>query len=315
MTFRGYLPRRPEPVILMYHRIAEECFDPWGTAVLPDRFAEQLEWMKRARTVLPLTEFAVRHAKRTLPDNAVAVTFDDGYSCNAKVAAPMLDRFGVPATFFLPVEAVEKSHSFWWDELEEILLNFDGSHLTLNGEQFFVGAKRADDRRWQPGSPPHTARQRAYYEIQRCLVTRTPSEIADSISELRDQARGVSISPAKGPMSPDEVRRINGSSIEFGCHSLSHPWLTALPLKEKAIEIGESASRCAALTGSRPRAFAYPFGEFDEESVRLAEQAGYDCACSTENVAVDPASSMFALPRVQVGNWRARRLERTLREL
>jgi len=298
----------------MYHRIAEEPFDPWGTAVTPGLFAEQLAWIVHNRAVFSLADFAQRHAKRTLPANAAAITFDDGYSCNAKVAAPLLERFRASATFFLPIGTVEKTRPFWWDELEEIVLNHEGSHLSFEGEQFSLGSKRNDDRRWPPGTPPCTPRQRAYYEIQRRLVTKRPSEIENLMSELRDQARRMT-APAKGPMSPEDVRRIGGTLIDFGSHSLSHPWLTTLSPQEKADEIGESASRCEALTGSRPRTFAYPFGEFDEASTRLAEEAGYDCACSTENAAVDRASPMFALPRVQVGNWRARRLERALREL
>lgn len=311
---RGLLPAPPQPVILMYHRIAEESFDPWGSAVTPSRFAEQLAWLVSNRKVISLAEFAEGHAKGTLPADAAAITFDDGYSCNAKVAAPILERSRASATFFLPVEAIEKSSPFWWDELEQILLDYDGSHLSLEKEEFSIGSKHAGDRRWPPGSPPRTPRQRAYYEIQRRLVTKRPSEIDISMTELRHQARSVG-TPAKGPMSPQEVRRTGGSLIEFGSHSLTHPWLSTLSREEKAVEICGSADRCAALTGVRPKSFAYPFGELDKESTQLARAAGYNCACSTENAAVEQATPLFALPRVQVGNWRARRLERALREL
>jgi peptidoglycan/xylan/chitin deacetylase (PgdA/CDA1 family) len=248
-----------------------------------------------------------------LPDNAVALTFDDGYSCNAEVAAPMLERFRAAATFFVTVDAIEKSRAFWWDELEEIVLGHDGPVLALDGEQISLGEKRSDDRRWRPGSPPRTPRQRAYYELQRKLVTRKPTEIERTMSEFRSQASAAR--PAKRPMAPGDVRRIASPIIDFGSHSLTHPWLTSLSPAEKAAEIVDSVEACAALTGSRPRTFAYPFGDFDDEARRLAEDAGYDCACSTENAAVGSTSAQFALPRVQVGNWSARRLQRVLREL
>jgi len=310
---RGFAPGAPRPVILMYHRVAEESFDPWGTTVTPARFAEQLAWMICDRKILPLAEFAARKTEGNLPDNAVALTFDDGYSCNAEVAAPMLERFRAPATFFLTVDAIETSRAYWWDELEEIVLGHDGQTLAFDGEQVSLGEKRSDDRRWRPGSPPRTPRQRAYYDLQRNLVTRKPTEIERAMSELRSQTSPAT--PAKRPMAPQDVRRIAGSIIDFGSHSLTHPWLTSLSPAEKAAEIRDSVDACAALTGSRPRTFAYPFGDFDEESRRLAEEAGYDCACSTEAAAVGSTSAQFALPRVPVGNWSARRLQRALGEL
>ena len=81
-------PRRPRPVILMYHRIAEALIDPWDLAVSPDRFAEQLDCLRRSRHPLRLSEFIARLRDGTLPDDAVAVTFDDGYADNFLAAKP-----------------------------------------------------------------------------------------------------------------------------------------------------------------------------------------------------------------------------------
>jgi peptidoglycan/xylan/chitin deacetylase (PgdA/CDA1 family) len=81
---------------------------------------------------------------------------------------------------------------------------------------------------------------------------------------------------------------------------------------EQAHEIGDSFVRCEALTGSRPKSFAYPFGIFDENSERLVKEAGFTCACSVEHAAVGPDSRTYALPRIQVGDWPARKLKRAL---
>ena len=44
---RSELRREPGPTILLYHRIAEEPFDPWALAVSPTHFNEQMEWIGR----------------------------------------------------------------------------------------------------------------------------------------------------------------------------------------------------------------------------------------------------------------------------
>jgi peptidoglycan/xylan/chitin deacetylase (PgdA/CDA1 family) len=70
--------------------------------------------------------------------------------------------------------------------------------------------------------------------------------------------------------------------------------------------------RCEALVGYRPSAFAYPYGDFDEESERLVEKAGFTCACATVASAVSARSRPFALPRIQIGNWNSKSLSRAL---
>jgi len=310
----GWMPAPPRPAILMYHRIAEDPFDPWSTAVTPAHFAEQLAWLISYRSVLSLPEFAAGHLKGSLPPNAIALTFDDGYSCNAEVAAPLLERFRAPATIFLPVERIEQGGQFWWDELADIVFEHEGP-LKMGNVEVSLGEKQVADRQWKPGSPPRTPRQRAYHDVQRRLVTQKPAQLEGSMAELRRQARHHDAVGSKRPMTPKQVRQVASELIAFGSHSLTHPWLTSLDAAEQAHEIHGSLERCRALTGQRPAAFAYPFGAFDEESERLAAKAGYDCACSTENAAVDASSRSFALPRVLVGNWGARTLARALREL
>ena len=105
--------------ILVYHRVAEANFDPWNLAVTPEEFEHQLAGLRK-KTVLPLSEFVSLHAQNSLPRNAVAITFDDGYACNALVAAPMLESFGYSATFFVVSDAIARPEEFWWDQLEFI---------------------------------------------------------------------------------------------------------------------------------------------------------------------------------------------------
>lgn len=100
--------------------------------------------------------------------------------------------------------------------------------------------------------------------------------------------------------------------MEFGSHALTHPSLPHLSRHEKARQIGDSVERCASLSGEVPRAFAYPYGDFDQESAGLVEKAGFECACATEDRCVDGNSGAYALPRIGVGDWTPRRLARAL---
>jgi peptidoglycan/xylan/chitin deacetylase (PgdA/CDA1 family) len=309
---RRTLRRGPAPAVLMYHRIAEEPFDPWGLAVAPARFKEQLEWLARNRQPLSLREFAELHRRRRLPPEAVAITFDDGYACASEIAAPLLREFGIPATVFLPVDLIERRQAFWWDELEEIVLDYDGASLHLGGEEIAVGQAHAADRRWEPRSEPGTPRQRAFGEILNLITRRKPAERDRIMDELRGQARRANDLPAsKRPMTPEQVR-IVARQFEFGSHTRTHPWLSDLNPAEQMDEIGGSVDRLEALTGSRPSTFAYPYGMWSEQSRDLVRAAGFGCACTTGERAVSNRSHTLSLPRVRGGNWDSAGLEQAL---
>jgi hypothetical protein len=66
------------------------------------------------------------------------------------------------------------------------------------------------------------------------------------------------------------------------------------------------------MIGSAPKAFAYPFGNFDAQSEQLAEEAGFACACATRNAGVSRKSRTSNLSRLQVRDWDAATLEREL---
>lgn len=304
------VPRPTRPAILMYHRIAVETFDPWGLAVSPAHFAEQVEWLAANRTVLPLADFAARHGDGILPADAIALTFDDGYACAAEVAAPMLERAGLPATIFIPAELIERGEPFWWDELKDVVLGHDGDVLTVEGAPVGIGARSADDRHWSPGANPRTQRQVAFHRIWNSLREKAPAEIEGVMSNIRRQSHTEQHDGR--PMSPAQVRQTAAAGIDFGSHALTHPWLTSLTHEEKAREIRDSIERCEKLSGVRPSTFAYPYGNCDAQSERIVREAGFACACATLGRSVSAQSRPFALPRVQVGDWGARELRLAL---
>src|SRR5262249_43940054 len=65
----------------------------------------------------------VRHLMAgTLPADAVALTFDDGYVDNLVAGKPRLAAADVPATVFLATGYSDRALGFWWDELARLIL-------------------------------------------------------------------------------------------------------------------------------------------------------------------------------------------------
>ncbi len=106
--------------VLTYHRVGvpgSDDLDPGLVEVEPDELASQLEIIKRhCNVVSPEDLCRVRDGKR-LPVNPVILTFDDGYADNHQTALPILERAGVPATFFIPTAFPDAGRLFWWDRV------------------------------------------------------------------------------------------------------------------------------------------------------------------------------------------------------
>jgi len=299
----------PGPAILMYHRIARERFDPWALAVSPGDFEEQLEWISRTRIPLPLHEFIELQKAGKLPRNAIALTFDDGYACNAATAVPLLQRFNITGTIFISPQLIERGEEFWWDDLERNVLLHERETLWLDGIEIGLGARSEADCDWLASDAPRTPRQHAYKRVWSKLYGRPPSEIQELMRVLREQT-GVGKKPrdTHRPLTRGEIRSMPAAVVNFGSHALNHPSLPRLSPDEQAREIQGSVTECEAITGYRPRTFAYPYGDHDPGLEPIIEAAGFDCACKADGWFVSRKTNLFALPRIFVGNSNARQL-------
>lgn len=100
--------------VLAYHgvAVAPPGEDRHGLFVSPTRFAEQLAFLASRRRVVPLSDIVDTAAGRD--PRAVALTFDDGYRHLLDTALPLLERYGFPATLFVPTGHIGERNR--WDE-------------------------------------------------------------------------------------------------------------------------------------------------------------------------------------------------------
>lgn len=105
--------------VLTYHRTA-----PTGTVdrhddlnVAPEVFRSQLAGLLGAGYTFVSIDDVVewQHGRRTLPRQAVHVTFDDGYACTALYAAPILSELDIPATVFVNTAFIGEPGPFPFD--------------------------------------------------------------------------------------------------------------------------------------------------------------------------------------------------------
>jgi peptidoglycan/xylan/chitin deacetylase (PgdA/CDA1 family) len=87
--------------ILMYHSVEDDFA---SACVRPANFEEQVAYLHKAgyRAVdLDAVYFHITEG-RPLPSKPIVISFDDGYRDNLENAYPVLKRYGMSATIFLP---------------------------------------------------------------------------------------------------------------------------------------------------------------------------------------------------------------------
>ncbi|MFN2495218.1 MAG: polysaccharide deacetylase family protein [Pseudonocardiaceae bacterium] len=75
--------------------------------------------------------------------------------------------------------------------------------------------------------------------------------------------------------SPEALRSLAGTGMELGVHGYDHRRMVGMDSLALRQHVTHARDELVALTGVRPRAYAYPYGTHDEASRRAVEQAGY----------------------------------------
>ena len=93
--------RRARLAVFCYHQLlhAADAFRPGEPTAA--EFAQDVEALDHVFTLLPFGVAVNLLASKSLPERAACITFDDGYENNHSLAAPILEKAGVPATFFV----------------------------------------------------------------------------------------------------------------------------------------------------------------------------------------------------------------------
>lgn len=289
------------PMILMYHHVGDAApGDPWRLAVSPRRFREQLSVLRRDRTPMRLSELVRRHAAGQLPRDAVAITFDDGYTSNLQNAKPALEAMGIPATVFVTSGFVDRQDEPWWDQLAALMLG-----PTTLPEQLNVPVDGRTlvwrEQHWSP-----RRRVAVHRDIHRLLVWRREPEQRRVLDLLKSQV-GALPNGAAGPcrtMSTHELRELAaGDAIEIGAHTVTHPSLSRLPRAPQHDEIAACKRALEAILDRRVDGFSYPYGDYDAASMQAVSESGYRYACTSTRGFVHPRDNALKLPRLMVEDW------------
>lgn len=278
--------------ILAYHGVTEAPDSPLSNRrrlhVWRGIFEEHLRFLCTQRQ--PMSLSAVSDAigsGRRLPRGAVAVTIDDGYRNILTMALPLLKRYKVPATVFI-LTGPERERRMWIDRLEAVVEASLLPSIQWAGRTFpltSVAAKAEAIRALNPMFEKLGARREAALEQLRALL-----------GNPREQPN-----PDRDLLTREEVRILRNAGLEIGSHADCHEPLTERPLEEARSALTMSREALERELGAARYALGYPYGAWNAQLARAAEEAGFYCAVTTDPGVNRLGTDLFGLKRLLVG--------------
>ncbi len=94
--------------VLMYHKVSENETD--FLTVTTHQLREQLQWLKSHYHFITLRDLTGHLSLgKKLPENALLITFDDGYANNYSLAYPVFKALNIPFCIFLVGDFIGKT--------------------------------------------------------------------------------------------------------------------------------------------------------------------------------------------------------------
>jgi len=266
--------RRQEPSarILYYHRVNDDN-DPFFPAISTELFEQEMRFISRHYEVVPLSALFT-HLENGSKRSVLAITFDDGYQDNFQNAFPILQRFGLPATIFLTTGSMDCRRPMWFEQLAGAVKRTTKTHIDLEIDipRRFPLTNEAE----------RLASNAGIFSLLRALPDKERSfwldHILKQIGVCPDDER------IDKMLTWDQARRMKGNGIEFGGHTVTHPFLSKLTADQAVWEVSECKRRIEEELQDKVDFFAYPngrgedFGEWNKEVLRTA---GYQAAVTT----------------------------------
>jgi peptidoglycan/xylan/chitin deacetylase (PgdA/CDA1 family) len=106
---------RNRALVVTFHRV-NDTRSPEGLTVSPRVFERYCRFFSRHFRVVPLRTLVKRLERREALNRELAITFDDGYRDNFENAVPLLEKYRLPATFFVVTRFIGTDIVPWWDE-------------------------------------------------------------------------------------------------------------------------------------------------------------------------------------------------------
>ena len=301
-------------MFVMYHyvRDIEDSRYPLIKGLSTVDFIKQIEYLHKMYRIISMEEviYSIDN-NRTLPNNSVVLTFDDGYIDHYLNVFPVLDRLGIQGSFFIPVRPVVERIVLNDNKIQFILSSSDDSMSVINDiknllkkDSYFIDDF---DNYYKKIAIPSSYDSGDIIFIKRMLQTELPEGIRNKIvDKLFNKYVGVkeSVFSKELYVNEEQVNHMRRNNMHIGIHGYNHYWWSKMDRVQLEKEIDLSLDFISEIGMDMDNWTAcYPHGSYDKQVVDVLEEKGCKLALTIEDgVARVSQKSRFLLPRIDTIN-------------
>ncbi|MEL7567168.1 MAG: polysaccharide deacetylase family protein [Dehalobacterium sp.] len=301
--------------VVMYHYIRElkKSRFPEIKGLDINMFRQQIQFFKNNFNIIRMEEVIAAYDEGyELPENALLLTFDDGYIDHYTNVFPILSDYGVQGSFFV----IGKTF------MEHTLLDVNKIHFILAStpiEKLLKDLEREFQlyqRDCQLGNYKELFEQYAvanrfdYKEViffKRMLQTVLPEEIRNEItSNIFKQRIGVSeeVFAREIYLNYDQMKCMKKAGMYFGLHGYDHYWLGNLEKEQIETDIRKALECMLGIADENNWVMNYPYGSYNDDVICFVKKKGCKLGLTTEpRIADVSVDDRFRFPRLDTNDF------------
>jgi peptidoglycan/xylan/chitin deacetylase (PgdA/CDA1 family) len=278
----------------MFHRVNPERDKLWDPMDV-SRFEQIIRFLSKKYEIVLLEEYCGKNVKFKGGWPLATITFDDGYLDNLEYAAPILQKYGCKASFYVVTDCIDSGRMIWTQEIKHYLKSTKLLHFKCDLSYL---PEKLQVNKWQNDNE-----RLAYAHAIRNFLVKANQRIREYfLNDLRSAFTDVE--PLNVMMNWDNVRQLHSEGHVIGSHTKSHPALPTLEkISEIETELQHSGSRILEALGTFPDSIAYPFGAYNDDVIEAAKRTGYKFGIAVDQEWYYPdKASLYTIPRTGLVN-------------
>lgn len=297
--------------IIMYHytRDLQHSRYPEIKGMDTEVFEKQLIFIKNNFSVVNMEDVIdALNGMKKLPERSILLTFDDGYIDNFTVAFPLLKKYHMQGSFFIPGKTFH----------EHVLLDVNKIHFILASAPVEkikndLFALLDQHREGYTDLPSNTQLYSEYaianrfdaadvVFVKRILQTAIPEQLrSEFASILFEKYVGVSEYEFSYELylNRDQIRCMREDGMFIGLHGYDHYWLGNLSQEKMKLDIDKALKVMSEFIDHNKWVMNYPYGNYNENVIEYCRSKGCQVGLTTEVRIADLRSdNRFRLPRL-----------------
>jgi peptidoglycan/xylan/chitin deacetylase (PgdA/CDA1 family) len=314
--------------VIMYHFIHHEGDDPVFKGIpglTESEFDKQLRYLCKDHEPISHHDLKkhIRNPEYRLPDKCFYITFDEGLKQQFINAIPILNKYQVSASFYIPtmplrdrkISLVEKQRvcqytcfSTYRSFLNSFMESLFSLYPQMESEQLYPTQENINAYKSYLKEFDFYSDEERFYrkvrndylsvEIFEAVINKLFLGSYGSESEFIDRYY----------MTWEEIKNIESLNMVIGGHSHSHPMLDKLPISKMKSEIDLSLSVLDEKLKNKVDTYAYPYGTYNKDVISYLKDTGIIYAFATGNCDNESPVNPYEIKRIDESSLNIDRL-------